>query len=371
MNAIFSMILILIGSILSLSVGYLYLNPQFGGRISAEEKERYTRSAQWDGDKFVNQTTTVMDISLGTLPGLLKANFTDKEKRAPKQALPLERFDSLAWVNDTSATRFIWFGHSTGLMQMAGKNLLIDPMFGADASPIAPFQTKRYSDSTLFILDRLPAIDAVFITHDHYDHLDYDSFRKLNGKVGHFYVPLGVKRHLLRWGIASDKITELDWWDAASVAGIDVTFVPSRHFSGRGLSDRGESLWGGWVFSTAASRVYWSGDSGYGEHFKEIGARLGPFDWAFLECGQYNKHWHHIHMYPEESVQAAIDVKAKTSIPIHWGAFTLSLHDWKDPVQRFSAEAERRGVPIMMPRLGEVIQAPDTTGQTYWWQQHE
>lgn len=371
MQTVLSAIAIIAGGLLSLGLGYLYLNPQFGGRMSDDERDQFSRSAQWDGKQFVNQTETVMNVNIRTLPKLLKAQFTDREKRTPKGRLPLQRFDRQAWEQDTAQAKFIWFGHSTGMVRLQGKNLLIDPMFGADASPIGPFRTRRYSDSTLYIIDQLPAIDAVFITHDHYDHLDMDSFRKLNGKVAHYFVPLGIKRHLVRWDIPAEKITELDWWDGASIAGIHATFVPSRHFSGRGLFDRGESLWGGWVFKTDSTSMYWSGDGGYGDHFKEIGQRFGPFDWAFLECGQYNEHWHHIHMYPEESVQAALDVQAKTSIPIHWGAFTLALHDWKDPVDRFSQEAKRRGVHVALPELGEVITHSTPEVQDKWWQEHE
>ena len=197
---IFKGILLAIIGLLTIAVGYLYLNPQFGGRISTAEKKRYDSSPQWDGGKFVNQSKTVMDINLSTMPGLLKSTFNGRKTRAPKQELPLLSFDREAWKSDTSHFQFIWFGHSVGFMKMAGKNLLIDPMFGPDASPVGPMRTNRYTDSTLYIIEQLPEIDAVIITHDHYDHLDYDSFKLLNGKVGYYYVPLGVKRHLLRWG---------------------------------------------------------------------------------------------------------------------------------------------------------------------------
>lgn len=364
---ILKIILAIIAALVAVALGYLYLNPQFGDRISDEEKKRYAKSDQWDGEKFVNKSETVMDINLSTIPGLLKSTLNGRKDRSPKGELPLLSFDREAWDADTSHFQFIWFGHSVGLMKIAGKNVLIDPMFGGDASPIGPMRTKRYTDSTLYIIEQLPPIDAVVITHDHYDHLDFDSFKLLKGKVSHYYVPLGVKRHLLRWGIEENSVSEFDWWENTTLDDIEMTFVPSRHFSGRGPFDRAESLWGGWTFVTNKRRVYWSGDGGYDTHFKEIGEKLGPFDWAFLECGQYNKHWHHIHMYPEESVQAAIDVKAKTSIPIHWGAFTLALHNWKDPVQRFSEEAASRGVQIAMPELGEVV---DLYSQEvdYWWE---
>jgi len=359
--------IIIIGVSTLIGVMYLTRNAQFGGRINETAKKEYAKSPQWDGKQFVNQIETTMDINLNSIPGLLKETFSGRAARAPKEQLPLLPFDRAAWDKDTSEFQFIWFGHSVGLMKMAGKNILIDPMFGSDASPVGPFRTPRYSDSTLQIIDQLPPLDAVVITHDHYDHLDLNSFKLLLGKVAHYCVPLGVKRHLLRWGVSESHITEFDWWQGTEIGAVQMTFVPSRHFSGRGPFDRAESLWGGWTFSTDNQRVYWSGDGGYGPHFKEIGERLGPFDWAFLECGQYNEKWHAIHMYPEESVQAAIDVRANTSIPIHWGAFTLALHNWKDPVQRFKEEANERNVKIAMPELGKVVRSK-TTAASFWWE---
>ena len=191
--------------LLAYGIAYLYLNPQLGARISDEEKEAFTSSPQWQDDKFVNAQETTLDISISNMPKLIKAQFTGREERAPKNTLPLATFNKKTWLADTNAFSFIWFGHSVGLMKMVGLNILIDPMFGPDASPIGPFRTKRYSDSTLRIINELPDLDAVLITHDHYDHLDYDSFQLLKGKVKHYYVPLGVKRHLLRWDIPSEK----------------------------------------------------------------------------------------------------------------------------------------------------------------------
>jgi L-ascorbate metabolism protein UlaG (beta-lactamase superfamily) len=359
---------IIITALVLTLVLYLFLNPQFGGSISKEEKAIFKNSSQWDGEKFNNAVETSMDLQLKNLPGLLKNTFKGRSERGPKEALPMIKFDKEDWMQDTADFKFIWFGHSTGLMKFANKNILIDPMFGGDASPVGPFRTKRYTDSTLYIIDLLPSIDVVCITHDHYDHLDYESFKKLKGKVGHFYVPLGVKRHLLRWGIEENSITEFDWWNEATIEGLTMTFVPSRHFSGRGMNDRFKTLWGGWTFVSDAHKIYWSGDGGYGPHFKEIGEKIGPFNWAFLECGQYNKLWHDIHMYPEESIQAAIDVKAKTSIPIHWGAFTLALHHWQDPVKRFSDEAKTKNVHIAMPELGEVVAFDSLDENQFWWE---
>ncbi len=336
-------------------IGYLYLNPQFGGKLSKEEKLAFAESSQWNGEKFRNLQKTTMDMDLKKMPGLIRDNFKGKAERGPEKELPVKEFDRELWNQDEGKTKFIWYGHSVGLFKMNNSNILIDPMFGPDASPVGPIRTRRYSDSTLYIIDKLPEIDAVLISHDHYDHLDYESFQRLGSKVKHFYVPLGVKRHLLRWKIEESKITELDWWDSVDVNDVKINFVPSRHFSGRGLFDRDESLWGGYTFTTATDNIFWSGDGGYGDHFKEIGEKLGPFDMAFVECGQYNENWHQIHMFPEESVQAAIDVKAEMAMPIHWGAFTLALHDWEDPIEGFIRTSLEKGVDYVIPELGEQL----------------
>lgn len=349
---------------------YLHYNPQFGGRISSEEKVRFAKSQAWSGEKFVNQVKTNMALGPKEIGSLLYEQVFGDQQRRPNQVLAVDAFPAAGWAQgDSSTFQFIWYGHSVGLMRMEGLNVLIDPMFGPDSSPVGPFRTKRFSDSTLQIIDQLPPIDAVFITHDHYDHLDYDSFQKLKGKVRHYYVPLGVKRHLLRWGIAEQKISAFDWWDHRELGSLEVHFVPSRHFSGRGINDRAESLWGGWVFKSEEARVYWSGDGGYGPHFKEIGDRLGPFDWAFLECGQYNERWHAIHLYPEESIQAAQEVGARIAIPIHWGAFSLALHDWQDPVERFEAAAQKKGQEIAFPELGKMIRYRQDLPSDIWWKE--
>jgi L-ascorbate metabolism protein UlaG (beta-lactamase superfamily) len=178
---------------------------------------------------------------------------------------------------------------------------------------------------------------------------------------------LGVSRHLESWGIPKSEIQEFDWWDNANYNGIQFTFTPSRHFSGRGLKDRAKSLWGGWVMKSANHNLYWSGDGGYGEHFKDIGEKFGPFDFGFIECGQYNEHWHQIHMYPEEAVQAAIDSQVKKMMPVHWGAFALALHSWHDSIQRAQQEAKKLGVELVTPSLGQSISLQEEYSQNHWW----
>ena len=344
------------------------LSPQFGGKVRPTDLDRFKKSKHWDGKKFNNQIETSMSISFWEAPKLIKDNLTNTKVRSPRHDLKYIPFDETKFQSADTAPKFVWYGHSALLLQVAEKNLLIDPMLGPNASPIGPITTKRFNENSLNIVDELPALDAILITHDHYDHLDLTSIKKLKDKCDTWLVALGVKRHLERWGINPDFITEFDWWDEFALGKIEITFTPSRHFSGRGLTDRAKSLWGGWVFKTPEHNIYWSGDGGYGPHFKEIGKKLGPFDWGFMECGQYNKNWHSIHMYPEESVQAAIDAGVKTATAVHWGGFSLALHTWKDPIERFVAEAEKLQVQISTPQLGEIVNMNDPVAQNYWWE---
>lgn len=351
--------------LLLLITGYLKLHPQFGGTMRPKDKIKYARSRHWDGQKFVNLTDTKM-VQPRDIPKLLYKQLTNTKGRTPKKLIPVEPFDAVKFSSQPNQPKFIWYGHAVLLLQLNGKNLLIDPMFGSDTTPIAPIANKRYSENTLAIIDELPPIDAVLITHDHYDHIDYASIQKLKGKIDTYFVSLGSARHLEKWGISSSKITELDWWESLDFHGIKITFTPSKHFSGRGLFDRSKVLWGGWVFQTNQHAIYWSGDGGYDDHFKTVGEKFGPFDWAFMECGQYNEAWRQIHLFPEESVQAGIDAKGKIGIPYHWGGFTLAMHPWKEPAERFVQAAEEFGLPICTPKIGEVVVMGEESRERWW-----
>ncbi|MFT4777598.1 MAG: L-ascorbate metabolism protein UlaG (beta-lactamase superfamily) [Flavobacteriales bacterium] len=352
-----------------LFLAFFYLNPQFGGTVTSTRKSSYSKSKNWDGKQFTNLVGTAMDVSLKTMPKLLKAQFTDREERSPKLPIPILPFDEGSFELETNKPKFIWYGHSVLLLQMNGKNILIDPMLGPDAAPIAPFPSKRFSENSLDVIDQLPQIDLLLMTHDHYDHLDLASMRKLKDKVSHIYCSLGVRRHLDRWGFKSHTIREFDWWEDTDFHGIAITFTPSRHFSGRGLSDRAKCLWGGWVFKSKEHRIYWSGDGGYGDHFKEVGERLGPFHWTFMENGQYNKLWHQIHLYPEEAVQAAIDAKSNKVIAVHWAGFALALHPWKECIERFVIEAKKQHLSVCTPKIGEVVHWDLEPINAHWWEQ--
>lgn len=355
----------------ALGIGaYVKYHVQFGGSVTPELEQQYKRSKAWYKGRFRNLVPTDMNVVAKEVPGMLKDFFKDKHLREPKKPLPIVQLDADAFEKAEKPT-FAWYGHSVLLMRLAGKTLLIDPMLGPNASPIGPITTKRFSEGSLEVIDQLPHIDAVLMTHDHYDHLDYDSIKKLQGKVDTFFVALGVGRHLERWGVDSKQITEFDWWEDRHFDGIDITFTPSRHFSGRGPTDRAKAFWGGWVFKTKEHSVYWSGDGGYGDHFKEIGEKLGPFDIGFMECGQYNDRWEKIHMHPPQTVQAAIDAKVATAVPVHWAGFSLAMHPWKEPVERFTAEAEAKSLLYHTPAIGEQWQLGQAPKAGKWWTAYE
>jgi L-ascorbate metabolism protein UlaG (beta-lactamase superfamily) len=355
-------ILLLFGGIL-----FINLSPQFGRSPSAEQIKSYQASGHHNGEKFVNRTPAIMDIKFWSL---LKKQFADAPKRNPARDITVEKIDSLDIVNyDKDTTRITWFGHSAFLLEIEGKKILLDPMLSEVPAPHPWLGPKRYSSALPIAIERLPVIDAVLISHDHYDHLDYESISLLKEKTRHFYTSLGVGNHLEEWGVEPEKITELNWWDSANFVGIKLVSAPARHFSGRGLTDRQATLWCSWVIQGKTDKIYFSGDGGYDIHFKEIGEKYGPFDLSLLECGQYNEQWKAIHMMPEETVQAAIDLNSKVFMPIHWGAFTLALHDWTDPVERASQEARRLDQPITTPRIGQSFQINTRSYPTStWWE---
>lgn len=340
---------------------------QFGGKATEKLIARYEQSENWRNGCFQNLVHTEMSMSLSKVPSVLYKTLTRTKGRTPKQPLPIVPLDKAAFLAPSDTAKFIWYGHAVVLMRIGGKTLLIDPMFGSDTAPIAPIANKRFSENTLDLIDDLPEIDLILLTHDHYDHLDYASIQKLKTKTKHFFVALGVKRHLVSWDISPDKITEFDWWQTKEFGEIAITFTPTRHFSGRGLTDRFKSLWGGWVFKTATENIWFSGDGGYGKHFKTIGQRLGNFDFAFMECGQYNYDWHDIHLFPEESVQAAADAGAKKIMPFHWAGFNLSYqHTWSEPVEVFIKAAQKHGIDYSTPPLGKIFDIRSIELEKWW-----
>ena len=216
---------------------------------------------------------------------------------------------------------------------------------------------------------KLPEIEGVVISHNHYDHLDYGSIKKLKDSVQTFIVPLGISSTLESWGIAPRKVIELDWWESVSLSGVEFISTPSQHFSGRGVFDTDKTLWSSWVIRTSNESIYFSGDSGYFSGFKDIGDKYGPFDYAFMECGAYNKAWKDVHMMPEETVQAFKDVNGKVLVPIHNGTFDLSTHAWFEPLERVSELALKDNLTLLTPVMGEVVTHPPKMRleNPLWW----
>lgn len=365
------MLILLAFVVLAVTGGFLFikLSPQFGSKSTPSQEEFYANSGNFYDGKFQNliETNMTMDFSKGLV--VLQEYLKKSKNREPQKPIPVLKLDSLA-ITQNYPAKLTWFGHSTFLLEINDKNILIDPMFGDSPSPIPAFGAKRYSNELPIAVEQLPKIDAVIFSHDHYDHLDYGSVLKLKDKVTHYYVPLGVGNHLRGWGVPDENISELNWWNETAFDEIKLVCTPARHFSGRGLTDRFATLWSSWIIKTDNLNLYFSGDSGYGPHFVEIGERFGPFDFAMMECGQYNENWDNIHMMPEETAQAAIDVKTKQMMPIHWGAFTLALHEWTDPVERVIKATSRLNVPMITPRIGQPIDlTQEEKPSSTWWRE--
>jgi L-ascorbate metabolism protein UlaG (beta-lactamase superfamily) len=365
-----TLIMILTSILLLAAVAYFVMTfyPSFGGRASKMDREILGQSLNYDRGKFIYPIPTVMDSSLRSNISILRDFIKGNPRSKPAAPLVPESMLPAATVQHHKETKVTWFGHSAVLLEMNGVTLFLDPMLGTSPSPFPFIGGRRYSKQLPIELSDLPPIDAVLLSHDHYDHLDYGSIKHLMHKASMFIVPLGVGAHLERWGVSREKIQEHDWWDEFEFAGLRLASTPARHFSGRSLLDRNATLWCSWVIQGENTKIFFSGDSGYGPHFNEIGNKYGPFDLTLMECGQYDKRWSAIHMMPEQTVQAHLDVQGKLMIPIHWAAFTLAMHDWTDPVERAWTAAKERGVILATPRIGETVYVGSTQYPSFaWW----
>ncbi|MEK6155450.1 MBL fold metallo-hydrolase [Flavobacteriaceae bacterium 3-367] len=366
------MLLVLVTLSVLAVIGYLLFvsyYPSFGGDVSKELQTKYSSSENYKNGAFVNRKNVPEDLSFWeTVKIARKFFFTKVPNGVPKWNVAVETLDSVQIADYPGKTRLIWFGHSAFLLQMEGKNILIDPMFGDVPAPHPILGGKRFSKELPIAVEQLPKIDAVIFSHDHYDHLDYESVLKLKDKVEHFYTPLAVGVHLRAWGIEPERIVELDWWQNVTHGNLEFVCTPAQHFSGRKFGNRQSTLWSSWVIRSSSESIFFSGDSGYGPHFKEIGEKYGPFDFAMMECGQYNESWPDIHMFPEETVQAGKDVGAKVVMPIHWGAFKLALHSWTDPAERATTKAKAVQIPLVIPKIGApIILGYSEDSNSDWW----
>ncbi|WP_254151914.1 MBL fold metallo-hydrolase [Chryseosolibacter indicus] len=341
----------------------------FGKLPSGERLSRIKESKNYKDGKFQNLAVTSTIAEDASYIKLFIKFFGKGIGREPERPLPSIRTDLKKNTNGIPSV--IWFGHSTYLLEVNDKRILVDPIFSNRPSPVQYAGSKSYPGTRIYNEADLPELDVIVISHDHYDHLDYNTISNLKEKAKLFCVPLGVGAHLEEWGVDKRKITELDWWEGITIAdGFSLVATPARHFSGRGFS-RDKTLWASYVLRVDQHNIFIGGDSGYDEVFKVIGEKYGPFDIAMLECGQYDKQWPNIHMMPEQTVQASIDLKARVLMPVHWGKFTLALHPWKEPIQRAKREAERLNVKVTTPLLGErVAFAAVDSAATEWWKEY-
>ncbi len=328
---------------------------------------RIRRSPNFDGKAFQNRSaaTTVRPSSL--LP-MLKRQFFGREQRYPPGPLPLAWPGPQAHAEPpASGLRVTWLGHSTLLVELGELVILTDPVWAERPSPL-PFLGPRRFHPPPIPLQLLPTPDLILLSHDHYDHLDKAAIRSLARRTSRFVTALGVGAHLEAWGIPAAQITELDWWEDVQLPelGLHIDAVPAQHFSGRGLR-RNSTLWASWVVRGHGQRLFLGCDSGMFDGFAEIGARYGPFDFASQEMAQYGEYWPDIHMFPEQTIAAVLQLRAEVLLPVHWGTFCLSFHAWDEPIERLLRSASAHDVRLLTPRLGEPVEPATATGLPPWW----
>lgn len=358
-------ILLSLALLLAVSIYFYIRLPKFGKAPSGKRLERLQQSPNYKEGKFQNFHYTP-DLTKGySMPGILfDMLFKNHPRRKPIDSIPSIKTDLVNLPIDSNV--LVWFGHSSYFMQIEGKRFLVDPVFSGNASPL-PGTTKSFKGADIYSVADLPNIDYLVISHDHYDHLDYETIIALKEKVGKVVCGLGVGEHFEYWGYAPEKLIEKDWHEEIDLGdGFVLNTVPGRHFSGRGFN-RNNTLWTSYVLETSKSKIFIGGDSGYDTHFKEIGNKFGPIDLAILENGQYNVAWQAIHTLPHETVQAAKDLKAKRFFPVHSSKFMLAMHQWDDPLNDVS-KINNGAIPMITPMIGEVVNLNDEHQKfKQWW----
>jgi L-ascorbate metabolism protein UlaG (beta-lactamase superfamily) len=347
----------------------------FGGKVAGLRLERIQGSKRYKDGVFHNTLPAAPGLKKGTAIPTMKEYLCGGQRRTPPAPLPsvspLER-----WAAPVeTGLRATWLGHSTVLLEVDGARILTDPVWGERASPLAFAGPKRFQPVPVTIAE-LPPLDAVIISHDHYDHLDYPSILELARLPVPFFTALGVGAHLESWGVPAERITELDWWESAELPlprqggarkGVTITAAPSQHFSGRGLHSRNATLWSSFVVRGQARSVFFSGDTGLTPEYAEIRSRLGPFDLVMLEVGAFHPAWGDIHLGPEHALEALALLGGGSFLPVHWGTFNLAIHAWDDPAETLVRLAPSAGAQLVMPRLGEAIEPSRVERVTPWW----
>ncbi|KLT64174.1 MBL fold metallo-hydrolase [Pedobacter sp. BMA] len=363
------MIFVYIVLILALAVFVVLNLPVFGRLPKGTRLDQIHHLSNYRDGALQNLSPTLMQPEGVSFFTLLKAFLFDQNPdKTPSNPLPFVKPD----LNGKAAgdeVELIWFGHSSYLIKINGYRILVDPVFSETPSPFSFIGSKAFKGTGFVQAADFKDIDVLVITHDHYDHLDYQSILKIAPNSKSIVTSIGVGSHLERWGVPASKINELCWEQSVSLFdSLKFTAVSGRHFTGRKFR-RNQTLWSAFVLQSKQSKLFLGGDSGYDTHFQQIGNQYGPFDLALLECGQYNDYWPYIHMFPEQTVQAAIDLKAKVLMPVHWSKFSLAMHSWDEPVKRVVAAAEDLNFPIVTPRLGETINLNKYLPTAKWWLQ--
>ncbi|HEX4818355.1 MAG TPA: MBL fold metallo-hydrolase [Nonomuraea sp.] len=331
---------------------------------SPERAARIRRSPQFRNGVFDNPMAEPTHVMSTPPPSLLGELARNKDQRRPSGLVPMRVPPSGPPPAD--GLRAVWYGHASTLVEIEGRRVLFDPVWSRRVSPSRLVGPKRHHPVPVE-LGELPQVDAIAISHDHYDHLDMATVRALTGtQKAPFLVPLGIGAHLERWGVPAYRIVELDWEEEAEVAGLRFVATAARHFSGRSLT-RNDTLWGSWVVAGTGKRVFYAGDSGYFQGYRGIGAQHGPFDLTLIPIGAYSPAWPDIHMNPEEAVNAHLDLGGTLLLPVHWATFTLALHPWAEPVDRLWREAKARDVKIVVPRPGEAVDTGSAPAVDGWW----
>ncbi|HLL68324.1 MAG TPA: MBL fold metallo-hydrolase [Micromonosporaceae bacterium] len=340
------------------------LREAIGGTPTGARGERVRRSPQYRAGAFHN-AAAIPTMEAGSSLAMARELIFGRQRRTPSRPVPIVR---PAPGGDTpDGLHVTWYGHASALVELDGGRVLIDPVWSERCSP-SPVVGPRRLHPPPVALEDLPVIDAIVISHDHYDHLDLATVRTLvRTQRAPFLVPLGVGAHLDHWGVPADRIVELDWDERFSVGNLELVATAAQHFSGRGVTRDG-TLWASWVIAGPTRRVFYTGDSGYFDGYAAIGAAHGPFDVSLIQIGAYGATWPHIHMFPEEAVRAHLDLRGGLLIPVHWGTFNLAFHAWSEPVDRLWLEVKARAVTMAVPRPGERIDVDDPPPVDGWWQ---
>lgn len=355
--------------LLAIVIAYVYFflkQPKFGRLPSGKRLEIIKKSPNYRDGKFQNLTFTP-DLTEGeTYFRIIKKVLFEKDKRnKPKDRILSQKTDLLALNKEENV--MVWFGHSSYFMQLDGKTILMDPVFSGAASPVKA-TTRSFPGSDVYAVEDFPEIDFLFLSHDHWDHLDYETIVKIRHKVKNVITGLGTAEHLELWGYDMCIVYEKDWNEQIDLGdGFIVNTTPARHFAGR-LFSRNKAIWMSFVLQTPKRRIYLGGDSGFDTHFEAIGKQFGPFDLAILECGQYNESWKYIHMFPEELITASKQLNTKALMPVHWAKFALANHAWDDPIKRVTAAAENENLPVLTPMIGQKVNLDSPGAFEKWWE---